>query len=166
MTNEEWRPVVGWEGFYEVSSFGRVKSLPRSFYRKGHRISVRERILKLNPLRRRSGHMLVGLHKDGNSQTKFVHRLVCEAFHGPAPEGKPLVLHWDDSPTNNASLNLRWGNAAENSADRLRNSARIAPAITYCPRGHPYDEANTYVNPKGFKICRTCRREAQRRSRG
>lgn len=166
MTDEEWRSVVDWEGLYEVSSFGQVKSVSRFFYRNGHRITVRERILKLNPLRSRSGHMLVGLHRDGNSETRFVHRLVCEAFHGPAPEGKPLVLHWDDNPANNVASNLRWGDAAENAEDRLRNSSTRKPPITHCPKNHLYDEENTYINPKGFKICRTCRREAQRRNRG
>jgi len=58
----------------------------------------------------------------------LAHRLVCEAFHGPAPAGKPLVLHFNDVKTDNRAINLRWGNAAENMADAERNGIAIGPA--------------------------------------
>ena len=166
MTDEEWRPVVNWEGYYEVSNLGRVRSQARFFFRKGHKISVRERLMKLNPLTKRSGHIMVGLHRDGVSETRYVHRLVCEAFHGPAPEGKPLVLHWDDDPSNNRAGNLRWGDAAENMEDQLRNKKSRSEPLTHCPRDHPYDEENTYINPRTkTRICRECRRSSQRARR-
>jgi hypothetical protein len=51
------------------------------------------------------------LHRGKNYK---VHRLVCEAFHGPAPEGKNIVLHLDEDATNNKPCNLRWGTQKEN----------------------------------------------------
>ena len=54
---------------------------------------------------------------------KLLHRLVCEAFHGPAPTDKPLALHWDDDPLNNDCSNLRWGSAQDNADDMKRNNA-------------------------------------------
>lgn len=56
-----------------------------------------------------------------------VHRLACEAFHGPAPVGKNLVLHWNDIKDDNRAINLRWGNAVENMADAIRNGIPIGP---------------------------------------
>ncbi|WP_434404756.1 HNH endonuclease signature motif containing protein [Sphingobium sp. DN12] len=58
----------------------------------------------------------------------LVHRLACRAFHGPAPAGKPLVLHWNDVKDDNRADNLRWGNAAENMADAKRNGIAVGGA--------------------------------------
>lgn len=58
----------------------------------------------------------------------LVHRLACRAFHGPAPAGKPLVLHWNDVKDDNRADNLRWGNASENMADAKRNGIAIGGA--------------------------------------
>ena len=52
---------------------------------------------------------------------KLVHVMVCEAFHGPAPEDKPFALHRDDDPDNNVPSNLRWGTKQDNADDRRRN---------------------------------------------
>lgn len=54
----------------------------------------------------------------GKVQHALVHRLVCEAFHGPAPTDRPNVAHWDGDGTNNAAGNLRWASQSENLKDR------------------------------------------------
>lgn len=59
----------------------------------------------------------VHVYRDGKRHFRFVHRLVCEAFHGPPPEGFDDVCHLDHNATNNRPSNLRWGSHAENVRD-------------------------------------------------
>lgn len=119
IATEEWRPVVGYEGYYEVSSFGRVKSLKRVVPgRPGVPRPVRERILArvLND----SGYPIVTLRKDGKRSLHRVHRLVLVAFVGPAPEGLQ-GCHNDGDSTNNHLTNLRWDSVSANAKDRIRH---------------------------------------------
>src|ERR1051326_8641933 len=82
---EAWLGVPSYEGYYEVSSFGRVKSLARSVpMRDGRTYRVREKVLKLS----NNGHYLHAvLSRGGAEETLLVHRLVLETFAGPCPEG-------------------------------------------------------------------------------
>lgn len=104
MTEEIWRPVVGYEGLYEVSSYGRVRSLDRydsrNRFRKG-------RILKLSDNGR--GYLIVGLHSNNKVKNFLVHRLVAEAFL-PNPENLTEVNHKDEDKSNNCVDNLEWCN--------------------------------------------------------
>jgi NUMOD4 motif len=78
---EQWRVVVGWEGFYEVSNLGRVRSLPRTIVRRnGVRYRVRERILKPQRVRPCSDMTKVSLAVGGHSYCKLVHLLVRDAW--------------------------------------------------------------------------------------
>lgn len=116
MQEEIWKNVVGYEGLYMVSNFGRVKSLPR-IDSNGHRINGR--ILK-NNRNVKSGYMVVNLHKDGDGgKTRTVHRLVATAFI-PNPDGLPQVGHKDETRTNNHVNNLYWTTNLENSNMPLR----------------------------------------------
>ena len=119
--SEEWRDVVGYEGRYQVSSMGRVKSLERKD-RLGR--TVKERILK--PGMDRGGYLLVVLCAGGKPKTLNVHRLVCEAFH-ENPENKPCVNHIDENKTNNAASNLEWSTYEENNNHGTHNE-RVAKA--------------------------------------
>src|SRR6266567_1689868 len=85
---EEWRPVVGFEGQYEVSNYGRVKSLPRMVCRRSlsPNLLVCERMLKAGVVSR-YGHLGVSLCKNGEQVPKSVHGLVLTAFVGPRPDG-------------------------------------------------------------------------------
>ena len=102
---EEWRPVVGYEGWYEVSDRGRIR---RS--REGSRTSVGF-VLKPSPNER--GYLHVGLSKEGQQRTCKVHLLVSDAFIGPRGEGKE-VNHKDGDKTNNHSCNLEHCTKSEN----------------------------------------------------
>lgn len=120
---ERWLPVVGFEGSYEVSDLGRVRSLDRvEIWRRtirGQYIEG-ERHFKgkiLVPTPKEAGHMHVQL---GRNNRFYVHHLVLTAFVGPAPAGMEC-LHWDDDPANNVLDNLRWGTRSENLADFQRN---------------------------------------------
>jgi hypothetical protein len=116
LMGEEWRSVVGWEGFYEVSNLGRVKTAPRTIPLHGGQKRIPERVRKLQLTR--DGYPCVGLSGVGKWTLKKVHQLVCEAFHGPRPSPSHQAAHNDGVRTNNAASNLRWATAAENSCDR------------------------------------------------
>lgn len=123
---EEWKDIPGYEGRYQASSFGRIKSLKRKvrsrnwytgkdFYR-----TVPERILR--PGRYcKSGHTSVVLGR--GTPGKPVHQLVLLTFAGTPPEGCE-VLHCDGDPTNNALENLRYGTRTENIIDVYHQGGR------------------------------------------
>jgi hypothetical protein len=108
--DEEWRPVVGYEGFYEVSSFGRVRTLG------GGKARTHGRILKATV--GTTGYLRVALSAGNVSRTCKVHRLVAAAFHGGIPP-RAYVLHRDGDPTNNAADNLYFGDARQNLKDAI-----------------------------------------------
>lgn len=128
---EEWRDIPGWEGLYQASSEGRVRSLPR-LVRNG-RYTRLTRCTVLKQGRTTTGYPQVTLYGEGRSATVPVHRLVCSAFHGP-PEGKMDVAHADGSRDNNRPDNLRWATRAENMLERTAhgraNTSRSVPEET------------------------------------
>ena len=91
MTEELWKPVVGYEGFYEVSNFGRIK--------KGLKV------LRSYPNNR--GYAQIHLSKERTKRSYLVHRLVAEAFC-TKPDGCDVVNHIDNNPKNNSAENLEW----------------------------------------------------------
>lgn len=125
--SEEWKPVVGYEGLYEVSSMGRVKSLKRTIIGKdGITREIKERILK--PGIAENWYPTVNLSKDGNVVTFRVHRLVATAFI-PNPENLSDVNHKDEDKTNNSVDNLEWMSHKDNTNYGTRNE-RIAKSVS------------------------------------
>ena len=112
MTEEIWRPVVGFEGLYEVSSYGRVKSLKRPYENNGGIQWTKERIL--SPGKDKDGYLQVNLHCNGKQHQRKIHRLVAQAFL-PNPDNLPMVNHKDEDKTNNRVDNLEWCTAKYNS---------------------------------------------------
>lgn len=162
--NEEWRPIPGYEGIYEVSSMGRVYSVRRRITHKNGATSlVGGRILKGGTLV--SGHKTVTLAGSKEKQrTQLVHRIVLEAFVGPCPEDME-ACHWNDIPGDNRLANLRWASRTENMYDRSRNGKdnNATKNATECARGHAFDEENTIVYSDGHRACRKCKNSAERR---
>ena len=153
--SEDWRPVTGYEGAYEVSSNGQVRSLARTITRgPGIRQKLRERILKVG-VSSGAPHPRVALHKEGAWRWAYVHHLVAAEFIGPRPDGM-YVLHADDDPTNNRVENLRYASPSENNFDAVRHGRNHNAIKTHCPHGHEYTEDNTYRNKKGGRTCKTC----------
>lgn len=137
---ENWRPVPGYEGFYEVSDQGRVRTLDR--YVRGRndcRRLIKSRVLKTPP--RSSGHPHVNLRRENVGKTRTVHSLVMEAFVGPRPEGME-VCHNDGNPANNHLSNLRYGTRSENCMDRVKHGVNFWVNHDRCPYGHLLEEPN------------------------
>ena len=108
---EEWKPVKGYDGKYEVSNYGRVRSLDRVDAKGVRRRGV---ILKqLNLGSPGNYYKGVSLFKDGKITKAKTHRLVAEAFV-PNPDNKPEVNHINENPEDNRAVNLEWVNKAEN----------------------------------------------------
>jgi NUMOD4 motif-containing protein/HNH endonuclease len=125
----EWRAIPGWEGLYEVSNDGRVRSLARTarYPRWGnpdHVRLVRARELKLFESYGVPSYRLVRLYRNGLSRQYKVHILVAEVFLSEGKSAGPNVLHWDDDQDNNHVSNLRWGTLSDNQQDRIRNRRR------------------------------------------
>lgn len=147
---EKWKPVVGYEGLYEVSDRGGVRSLPRIDAQGGRR---RMRVHKDSRMDA-WGHRGVKLRLDGVVKSRYVHQLVLEAFVGPRPEGL-VACHWNDVPDDNRLENLRWATPRANRYDLIRNGHDHNLRKTHCGQGHPYSESNTRLY-RGRRHCRTC----------
>lgn len=118
MEIEIWKPVDGYEGAYEVSNLGRVRSVDRIVNtNNGHKeysYLVKGKLLKMSyNCKGESGYPVVSLCKDGVAKGHTVHRLVATAFI-PNPNNLPVVNHIDCNPSNNAVANLEWCTQSEN----------------------------------------------------
>lgn len=106
MDEEQWKSVVGYEGLYEVSSHGRVRSLDRAGTQRCGPKRIKGRMLTSNASR--GGRPSVSLRKDGMAKYPRIHRIVAAAFIGPPPNDGAVVCHSDGDPTNNRADNLAW----------------------------------------------------------
>lgn len=116
---EEWREIPGFYGWYEISSYGRV----RSWYgwRGVKRLDVPR--IRRTYVNRGTGYVQCSLKLSGVVTTIDVHRIVGEVFI-PNPEGKPQVAHNNGNKTDNRVTNLRWVTQTENEADKLLHGVR------------------------------------------
>ena len=130
MIEEIWKDIKGFEGLYQVSNLGRVKSLKRPY-------RLKEKIKK--PTRDRYGYYQVRLCKQSIGKSYLVHRLVWEAFNGHIPEGYE-INHLDERPVNNAlsnlSLvthreNLNYGTRNERAGKVLKNGKKSKPVLQF-----------------------------------
>lgn len=122
---ERWLPVRGFESFYEVSSLGRVRSTERTVTSRNRWGPIVKRLHSkvLAPVTDSTyGYLTVGLSREGRHKPYKVHRLVCEAFLGPRPDGMD-TLHGPGGRQDNSLTNLRYGTRAENELDKIRDGA-------------------------------------------
>ena len=152
--NETWADIEGYEGFYKISTLGRVKSMPRNGTIK------QERILKPHIVR---GYAQAELRYKGVYKSHKVHRLVAEAFI-PNPDKKPEVNHINGIKTDNCLENLEWATSSENqlhSAYILGN--HLVPVIQYSKEGkfirewRSTKEAGATLGIDGPSITNTCK---------
>lgn len=145
-TPERWLPVPGYEGFYEVSDLGRVRSLPHRD-RRGifHHGIVRK------PQRAGKGYMALGLSAHGVITARYVHHLVTLAFLGECPPGQE-ILHGDDNRANNRLDNLRYDTHRANQAE----------AVARDRTAHGVRNARTKVTPEIVAQIRAARAAGER----
>jgi hypothetical protein len=135
---EVWKPIDGFEGAYEVSNFGRVKSIKRLRRTKGGGVTfVSERMLK--PAIDHFGYCKVVLTKNGKRHYYKVHRLVAIAFI-PNPENKPEVNHKDGDKTNNCITNLEWNTPTENKRHAFAMGLNGGDHMTHRKSVNQYDK--------------------------
>ena len=146
MNNEIWKSVVGYEGLYEVSNMGRVRSVDHITIvnRGGQTYEKPTKGKMLIPLKRQHGYLGVQLygkggHKKRNLRTMSIHRLVAEAFI-ENPLGLSEVNHKDEDKTNNRSDNLEWishkdntnyGTVQKRRSAVVRNNSRSKAVAQY-----------------------------------
>ena len=118
--NEEWRDIKGYEGLYQVSNLGRVRSLNC----RGHKGCIGI----LTPRLDGKGYEMVALYKEGKARNTKVHRLVAQAFI-PNPNNHPQVNHKDEDKTNNNVDNLEWCTNEYNHNYGTRNE-RVAKSLS------------------------------------
>lgn len=118
MEIEIWKDIKGYEGLYQVSSEGRVKSL-------NYKRTREEKILKAGI--QQQGYQHVVLSKEGKVTTFRVHRLVCQAFKNlDINDKKAVILHRDNNPSNNTLDNLEVGDQSENILQAFREGRKKA----------------------------------------
>ena len=119
---EIWWAIPGYEGFYEASSYGKVRSVTRKVaYGKNGYATYRGRELKL--FMNKNGYRAVKLAIKGQCRTTYVHGLILKAFVGARPitTERGEIRHLDGDKTNNRLENLVYGTINENAADRVRH---------------------------------------------
>ena len=122
---EIWKDIKGYEGKYQISSFGRVKSLPRKTNNRNGSYTTKERILKAGLSG--CGYLTTALSKDGKCKTFKIHQLVAIVFLNHNPCGHNLVIdHLDNNPKNNRVDNLEIVTARENA-----NRRKVKRTSTY-----------------------------------
>lgn len=119
---EVWKDIKGYEGIYQVSNFGQVRSLDRWIIRKDEEDLrfVKGKILKLSYLTK-SRYPAVKLWKRNIGKHHYLHRLILSHFGIPPTNGSVEVCHYDGDEQNFQLSNLRWGTKRDNASDRARH---------------------------------------------
>ena len=118
MAKNEWKPIKGFNGSYEVNQYGEIRCRKTDHYR------------KLKPkLNKKTGYLFVNLYDSNKSQTKTVHRIVAEAFI-PNPDCLPYVNHIDEDKQNNVVENLEWCTPQYNSEYSKRKKYKQIDVFT------------------------------------
>lgn len=128
MSKEVWKPIPDWEGLYEASSLGRVRSLDRVCEMLSSHGTPMKRLHKgrvLSPgYARRTGYWIVILVEVKRKVTTPIHVAVAAAFHGPRPDGLD-VAHENGDKSDNRAKNLSYKTRKENLRDQLRHGTRL-----------------------------------------
>lgn len=172
--HERWLPVVGYEGQYDVSDHGRIRSVDRTVTqldRWGNQTTrrLKGRVLRTGRTKKRNGSPGYLFVKMPGNVTLLVHRAVLEAFRGPCPPRMKDGAHKDDDPTNNRLDNLEWDSRLGNQRTAVKNGRNYNANKTRCDNGHDFTPENTILglsaNGQPRRDCRACQAKAQRRYR-
>ena len=151
MNKEIWKPIEGYEGLYEVSNYGRIKSIIGF---NGHEYVKRNKILKNSRQNAKSSYYrsVVNLCKNKKAKTYKVHRLVARAFI-PNPNNYPEVNHIDGNPLNNRVENLEWCTTKHNIHHAIDNGLQVysintinrETMVELLNNGYTYDEISNFL---------------------
>jgi hypothetical protein len=178
---ERWKPIPGFEGFYEASNRGNVRSLTRHYVtkKKHHHVTVQGRILvkqRGTKARPKALYRYVNLSKEGVVYRRAIHQLVLEAFIGPRSKGH-VCNHIDGNPSNNALENLEWVTWQRNAEDSVERgtkfllqgeahpgarftTAQILAIREFAATGMSYAKIGRYFDTYATTISRIVRRKA------
>ena len=146
LTNEQWKDIAGYEGVYQVSDLGRVRSLKYG----------KVRVLKSNE--NSAGYLTIHLYRSKKKKTVKVHRLVAQAFIKNDTETKTLINHKNEVKTDNRAVNLEWCTASYNLRYndlnlRRKNCKRRKLKSLYDPKLSIDDNLNVFKE-NGVECCR------------
>lgn len=144
---EEWKDIPGYEGYYQVSNLGRVKSLEREvFHWRGGLRTYKEKYKKASICKKR-GYAQCGLCKDGISKNWTIHVLVAMAFMSFKPKGHSLVVdHIDNNRMNNSLNNLQIITNRQNTSKDKKNKTGLIGV------SKSYNKYKSFIGYKGKKI--------------
>lgn len=115
---EIWKPIKNYEGLYEISNFGKIRSLDRTVPIRNSTKFIKGSLRK--PQKKDNGYLFVILYKDSKSKNHYIHRLVAKNFIDN-PSLKETVNHIDGNKENNNINNLEWSTRSENSIHGFKN---------------------------------------------
>lgn len=128
---EIWKDIKGYEGKYQVSNYGNVKSLPRTRKAKFNSVSYKQEII-LKPKTANNGYLLVNLYIESKRVMFSIHRLVALTFIDN-PNNYPVINHKNGIKTDNRVENLEWCTQSHNRIHALENNlAKVAKGETHC----------------------------------
>lgn len=157
---EEWKDIYGYEGLYQVSNLGNVKSVKRQVIVKGFQDDIignkKERLL--TKTKKDNGYLRVTLHKDGKEKKLLIHRLVANAFI-PKVDGKEQINHIDGNKENNNVNNLEWCNNYENGYHRdfTLNKKRKIRCIEKGTIYNSFYDIKKEMNINTSNVCQCCK---------
>lgn len=111
--NEIWKDIPGWEGMYQVSNMGHIRSMPREWLHRG-RCSLWLPGKEIQVRGHYRGYMRFDMHRDGKRTTMYVHEAVASAFLGKRPDAMAVVNHRNGDKGENRIENLEWATRSEN----------------------------------------------------
>lgn len=164
--SEQWLPIPGWEGHYDASDQGAVRSVARTIIRRDGEVKRLKGALLKPSARGRPGcqmYLSVSLSKNGAVQIRTIHELVLAAFIGPRPSDKHVARHLNGNHLDNSLSNLAWGTQTENMADKFVHGTDYQTNKTHCKWGHEFTPENTYVRWRGVKSGRVGQHRSCRR---
>ena len=140
MLTEQFKSIKGYEGLYEISNLGNIKSLSREIkYSAGKTIKIKERMLK--PTLRTDGYLSIGLHQNNIGKTHQIHRLVYISFNGDIPK-KLQIDHINDNRSDNRLSNLRLLTHRLNTARGFRHRGLPTGVIYHKQAGKYQSQIN------------------------
>lgn len=151
MEQEIWKPIKGFECFYEISNLGRVRSVDRIVERNGNEMFIKSKVKRLCI---KGGYYYVTLYINGVCKHKYIHQLVAETFI-PNPQNKPCIDHINTNRLDNRIENLRWVTRKENNnnpqtllnkkkIDKVEMANKIRHALTQRKRVNAPRKVNQY----------------------